>query len=323
MITFETVDPSRCDWERLDALPDRVVFQTREWLDFLVETQGGEPVVARVFEDGQEAGWFTGMVVRRFGIKILGSPFPGWTTGSLGFNLDPHVDRVAAAEALRSFAWKELGCLHLELKDRRLLGSELEQQGFASTPTVVFEVSLTESEEAIFDRMTSPCRRAIRKSVKDGVVIERAEGIDFADEYYAQLVEVFDKQSLHPPYDVGRVRALIEHLHPTGRLLLLRARGPAGDSIATGIFPALNDTAYFWGGASWREHQIHRPNEAVFWHAMRYWRGQGIRVLDMGGGGDYKRKYGPVELSVPFFRTSRVRGLPGLRNLAARVLSPV
>ena len=114
------------------------------------------------------------------------------------------------------------------------------------------------------------------------------------------------------------MRALVRCLQPTGRLLLLRARAPDGTSIATGIFPALNGVAYFWGGASWRAHQVLRPNEAVFWYAMRYWKARGMRVLDMGGGGDYKRKYGPRETSVPFVRTSRFRGLGTLRTAAQR-----
>src|SRR5436189_3057502 len=99
--------------------------------------------------------------------------------------------------------------------------------------------------------MTSACRRCIRKAKKVGVTIEEADDPEFADDYYAQLRDVFAKQSLVPTYGVDRVQALIAHLHPTGRLLLLRARGPDGASIATGIFPAMNGSMYFWGGASW------------------------------------------------------------------------
>ncbi len=240
----------------------------------------------------------------------------------MGFNLRPGTGRPEAAEAVRTFAWKELGCLHFELKDRLLLDRTIERSGFVSTPTVTFEVPLVPSEEEMFGRMSSACRRAVRKAEKDGVVVEQAHDLGFADDYFAQLVDVFGHQGLRPPYGVSRVRALIRHLHPTGRLLLLRARGPAGNTIATAIFPAFNHTAYFWGGASWKGQQIHRPNEALFWYAMRYWKAKGIQALDLGGGGDYKRKYGPDELSVPFFRSSRLPGMISLRDLAARVLSP-
>jgi CelD/BcsL family acetyltransferase involved in cellulose biosynthesis len=156
----------------------------------------------------------------------------------------------------------------------------------------------------------------VRRGQKVGVSVEQASGTAFADEYYEQLVQVFARQSLVPPYGVERVRALIECLEPTGRVLLARARSAEGVPIATGIFPASNGTAYFWGGASVRQHQILRPNEAIFWYAMRYWRERGMTALDLGGGGEYKRRYGPREVRIPFFRRSRVPGLSLARALA-------
>ena len=38
--------------------------------------------------------------------------------------------------------------------------------------------------------------------------------------------------------------------------------------------------------------------------------------LDLGGGGEYKRTYGPSEVRVPGFRASRYRALPALRAAA-------
>jgi len=323
VLKLERLELDRVEWKKLDAFDDRLLFQTREWLDFVRQTQEAEPVVAAVLdESGTVVGYFTGLVIRRFGVRILGSPFPGWTTSYMGFNLVKGVDRRRAAEALVPFAFGTLRCLHLELKDRFLRAGELDGLGFEESPSVTFEIDLRSPEDEIFGRMTSACRRAIRKSVKERVVVEEASGEEFADEYYAQLEDVFARQSAVPTYDVSRVGALIRALHPTGRLLLLRARSADGTAIATGIFPAMNTTAYFWGGASWREHQIVRPNEAIFWHAMRYWKARGISVLDMGGGGDYKRKYGPVELNIPAFRKSRLPGLGTLREVARRIKSP-
>jgi CelD/BcsL family acetyltransferase involved in cellulose biosynthesis len=321
VLTIERMALEDVDWSGLDAFHDRVVFQTREWLEFVASTQGAEPVVAAVLADGEIVGYFTGLIVRRFGVRILGSPFPGWTTLSMGFNLRAGVSRRAATEALVRFAFGPLRCLHVELKDRELSVEDLAGLDFEHKPMVTFEVDLTSSEDQIFGRMTSACRRAVRKAEKSGVTIEEASGEDFADEYHAQLVEVFERQGLTPTYDAERVRTMIRTVHPTGNLLLLRAIGPDGERVATGIFPGLNRAGYFWGGASRKEGQILRPNEAIFWYAMRYWRERGAEVLDMGGGGDYKRKYGPAELSVPWFRRSRVAALGKARDVAAAVIN--
>jgi CelD/BcsL family acetyltransferase involved in cellulose biosynthesis len=320
-LSLERVPFDRCACQRIDSFRDRVIFQTREWVDFVSRTQDAEPVIAAVKSDRETVGYFTGLIVRRLRVRILGSPFPGWTTSSMGFNLAAGVSRRAAAEALVRFAFGPLRCMHLELKDRHLRLEDLAGLGFKHTPNVTFEVDLTGEEEEIMARMSSACRRAIRKGRNVGVRIEEVSDDDFADEYHAQLREVFARQGLTPTYDAVRVRELIRCVGPTGRLLLLRAIAPDGERIATGIFPAMNGTAYFWGGASRRSHQILRPNEAIFWYAMRYWRTRGMTRMDLGGGGDYKRKYGPRELSVPFFRVARVAGLLSLRDLAEQVMT--
>lgn len=319
MLRLERVDLADVDWAQLDAFGDRSVFQTRPWLDFLVATQGGEPVVARIADGSQTVGWFSGLVVRRFGLRILGSPFKGWTSGPMGFNLVDGVSRREATEALFRFAFKDLGCVHAELLDRRLDFGDAAAVGAQQSTAHTFEIDLTREEDEMFAAMSSSCRRAVRKSEKVGVQVELASPEGFADEYYAQLEDVFAKQELSPPYSVERVRELIRCVEPSGHLLLLRARSAEGESAATAIFPIFNDFGYFWGGASWRSHQIIRPNEAIFWHAMRELKARGVPTMDLGGGGDYKRKYGVRAADRPFLRKSRVRGMETLRNAAAQL----
>lgn len=316
---LERLDPATCDWDAMDDSSDRQVFQTRAWLSFLAEAHGAEPVVAAVRDGNDTVGWFSGLVVRRFGVRILGSPFPGWHTGYLGFNLAPGTSRRRAVEALLPFAWHELGCQHLELRDRMLALDDVAGLGFAHTPRVTLEVDLQRDEAALFGALSSAARRNVRKAERVGVVVEESHDLAFADDFHAQLTDVFAKQSLPPPYGVERVRALIRHVEPSGDLLLLRARDQEGRCIATLICPARSRSAYFWGSASWRAHQHLRPNEALWWYAARHWKARGIAVFDMGGGGDYKRKYGvTAELTIPLLRASRSRAVARLRETAER-----
>jgi len=62
-----------------------------------------------------------------------------------------------------------------------------------------------------------------------------------------------------------------------------------------------------------------RPNELSYWTHMKLWKQRGARLLDMGGGGDYKRKYGGREIAVPWFRQSKNAILPILRYTAERM----
>lgn len=303
------------DWGRLLAgCEDRTIFQTPEWLSFVDETQQAEPVLAALMQGSRPVGYFAGLIVNKCGAKILGSPLPGWTTSYMGVNLCRNISRSLAVDELIRCAFEQWGCVHVELMDRRLTLEEAAYMGYDFRPFAGFEIDLTRSAQQLFANMTSACRRCIRRAAKTGVLMEEAHDPLFAKEYYAQLQEVFRKRGLVPTYGIDRVHALIRHLDDTGRLLLLRARDPLGRCIATGIFPAMHDTMYFWGGASRRESLGYRPNEALQWYAMNYWKARGITRYDMGGGGEYKRKYGGSEICIPWIRKSKYRGLPVLRE---------
>lgn len=313
---LERLASDRVEWERLDRFPDRLVYQTREWLEFVARAQHAEPVVAALVADDVTVGFFTGLVHRRFGVTILGSPMPGWTTGFMGFNLEPGVSRRAAVEALVPFAFRDLGCAHLELRDRYLQASDLAGLEFKHTPWSGLEVDLSRPEAEIWDALKAPCRTAIRKALRHGVTVEEATGVDFADDFYPQLKDVFAKQALVPPYGIERIRELIRDVHPAGRLLLLRARNVEGECIATGIFPGMNRTMHFLAGASLREHHHLRPNEALMWHAIVRWKARGIEACDLGGVVSYKRKWGGREVHVPFVRVSRWGAVSLMRDAA-------
>jgi CelD/BcsL family acetyltransferase involved in cellulose biosynthesis len=312
---LERLNINTVDWQHLATFGDRTLYQSLPWLNFIAATQQAELVIAALREGGETLGYFTGAIVRKFGLPLLGSPFPGWTTSYLGFNLQPGVAREQALSALADFAFRDLKCLHVEVMDRYLTEDEARKAGFTVSYLKGFEVDLAPSEDVILARLKDDCRWRIRKAQRSGVVIEEATDPGFADDYYAQLEDVFAKRRLTPTYDRARVRALIEHLLPAGQILLLRARDPEGRCIATGIFPAACGTAYYWGGASWRAHQSLSPNEAIQWHAMRYWKARGMTRYDMCGGGAYKAKYGGQPISVPWVRKSRFEFLARQRDL--------
>lgn len=309
------------EWEqRTQELPDRTVFQSAAWLSFLVETQRGEPVFAVLMSDNRVAGYFCGMIVRKFGIPILGSPMPGWTTAYMGTNLIDGVPRRLALQVVSRFAFRELGCVHVEMMDRRLTPEDARELNFRTRLFNGFEIDLTQSEPDLMASMEGSCRRNIRKAVRCGLRIRECKDDSFVDHYYSQLEDVFAKDGLVPTYGRKRVRALMHHLLPEGKVLPLQAIDAEGNCIASMITVASNDTAFLWGSTSWRRFQFLRPNELLMWSSIQHWKSRGIRKLDMGGGGEYKRKYGGYEISVPWLRASKYAGLESLRTTVAQAV---
>ena len=312
-------------WAQLDARPDRIVTQTRAWQDFLVETQQVSPVVARVLDGEETVGWFVGGIARRGPIRILGSPMRGWTTAGMGFNLEPGVDRTEALTALPTFAFDQLGCVHVEFADRSLTDDRHIPDGFHTDHLSGYELPLVRdgeptSDDDLLAGMTAHGRRDVRRGIRNGIEVEQVDPLapgSFADEYYAQVTEAFAKRGKDPTYPAARVSALIRHLGPTGNLLLLRAHTPSGDVAATGIFPGLpGSTAEFWMGASVRAHQHLLPNEVLMWTALRTWRDRGAVRFNFGGGGSYKAKYGGSPHTMPWVRRSRFQVIETARRQA-------
>ena len=213
------IDFESADWKHLDGFEDRTVFQTREWVCFVSESQKAAPVLAELYDGGERVGYFTGLTFTRFGVKVLGSSFPGWTTPYMGFNLVKGASRASALQALEMAVWDTLKCLHMEVSDPNFTVQDGRDLGFQCDNYASYRTDLTKTEDEIFNSMDSACRRCVRKAEKSGVNIEEAHDPAFADEYYEQLKDVFAKQGLVPTYGVDRVRSLVKHLEPTGRVL--------------------------------------------------------------------------------------------------------
>ena len=148
----------RADLEILDepsVFPDLMVYHTKAWISFLAETQSAEPVVAEVCDGETVVGHLVGLIIRRYGLRIFGSPFPGWTTMYMGFNLQPGVPRAAVAKLAPDFVFRELRCVHMELVDKNLTGQDTEHLGFGHEVVETYETDLTQTEDEIFSSMKS------------------------------------------------------------------------------------------------------------------------------------------------------------------------
>lgn len=309
------------DWARtLDTFPDRIVYQTPEWLEFIAETQRGEVVVAALKDGDETLGYLSAVIVRKFGMKILGSPFRAWTCPYMGFVLRPGVSRRAAAMSLPAFAFKELGCVHFEIADYGMRLEDISGLGFTSESRETYIVDLTPDQNTILAAMNSYRRRDIRRAEKHGLRIEEAQDEAMADEFSEQLKDVFAKQGLVPTFGVERVRTLIRRLQPTGMLHMLRAVEPGGRCAATGLFLGTGQTGFYWGGASWREFQNLHPNELIQWHAMKHWKARGMKSYNLVGTMEFKARFGGQLVPKIMISKSRYRWFTYLRTVAPRVL---
>lgn len=282
-------DAGRWD-ELISAYPDRQVFHTQAWLDYLMASRGVQIRRWSVRDGSHTMGYFCAGLVSKGPFRILGSPLKGWGTNSMGPLLCEGVDMGAFLAALDALAKSERLAM-VELEHPALDPALMTDWGYASTTLWTYRVEISEDEQAMLKRMSKGRRSGIKKAIKSGLFVEECDDLLLADEYYEQFSGVMHRKGLAPTYPREVPRFLMRSLLPKGRLLALRVRESNGRVLAAGLFPFGNGTLYFWGGASVPERQL-CPNDLLHWHAIRFAARCGMRCYDMSGWGPFKKEFG-------------------------------
>lgn len=323
MFTFTRVDYTKIDIDEYYSTHDKSVFTTIPWMNYLLEDNPGSvPVVIRITQNERFAGYFTGLLVKKLGVKILGSPFRGWSTCFMGVETIDELEQdaiVGLYKELQKFLMKEYKCQYMSISDRKL-SVDLAEKHFRTISTDTLELHINRTDDELFKVFKTDCRNFIRQFERRGAILEIAEPNDlFAEEYYKQLIDVFDKQGLVPTYSVEKVKCLLHHLGSANMVLCLRVKDPDGNSIASSIYPGYGNKFFFWGGASDRSGQHYRPNEYMIWTAIKYWRDRGAVCFDMVGVRDYKKKFGPDEVHYATIEFARPAFLIKGKDFAERM----
>lgn len=294
--TFEIIKFEDIDITEYNGFLNKTVFTTKCWIDFVREDSEAEPVIVRIMEKERFIGYFTGLLTTKFGIKILGSPFSGWSTCYMGIDTDFLEEKCEIIKQLVPFLFQHTKCIYMEIIDRNVSVERAEKYGFKAYSVETLELPIGMDDTALFKQMKTDCRNFIRQFERRGARLEIATPDDlFAEQYYAQLEDVFAKQGLVPTYPLEKVKCLMKNMCESDDILCLRVMSPDDRCIATSIFLGSKKKFFFWGGASFRTDQSYRPNEYMIWTAIKYWRDRGCEMFDMVGVRDYKRKFGSHE----------------------------
>lgn len=325
MYSFQKIQFEKVDLKEFCSFPNKTVLTTPEWISFIEEDSHATPYILRITKAGHLVGYFSALSTKKFGLSIIASPFPGWSTQYMGFDVIDDSIKCKILPELVDFIMKGEKCDYLEIHDKDIdpvaLKEYANQHKYTMKMCDTLELSLNGDDAFLRKNMKVDCRNFINQFERRGASIEQAEPNEvFAEEYYEQLIDVFAKQDLVPTYTVDKVKCLLKHLAGSGKVLCLRVREPEeGKSIATSIFLGFNKRMFFWGGASLRPYQHYRPNEYMIFTAMKYWRDRGCTEFDMVGNRPYKKKFGAWEFQYPSIIIPKYRILIPLKNLAAKL----
>jgi len=305
---------ARDEWDQLLAhFPVHTLYHTMAWLRTIEEEHGAALHLARV-DDAQGCVAVWPMFSTRKGpLRIVGSPVPGWCTAYLGPLFSPRCQISGAIRAIlnhqefRPGSYSFCKLLSGDLGDciqspaiPRWGQVNLAPFGFVEVePFETYCIDLSESVSTIWRNLKSECRTRIRKAQKLGLQVKAENDSSFLDDFWTMSVEVFKRSRIIPPFTRTFLDRMWHNLHEAGRIMALSAYLD-GERVASLILPFDAHTLYYWGGGTFARTRSLPAHNLLHWHAIDRAKQVGLCLYDfigtLGGGGRFKRTFGPIKV---------------------------
>ncbi|MDO8291947.1 MAG: peptidoglycan bridge formation glycyltransferase FemA/FemB family protein [Gallionella sp.] len=287
------------------------LYHSAPWHQVLVEGFNVEVEHLVTELDGRIVALTPLFLKRRYGFSLCGSPLKGLFTEFAGPRFDyqlPVNDRAAVVEnqisALRNrgYSYIEIGTKADGTTDGSCIFSSMRSHDFAYQPRPSLVVDLTKGLEQVWASFESRARNMIRKSEKNGVVVQvESLGSQVLGEYVAMIKATFKHQGLAMPHPFLTYVALARNLEPINRLMFVTARHE-GRLVSGGIFLVDANRMVFHSGSSTPEGLTLAASSLVQWKAMQEGYGRGVQEYDLGGIGvnsidTFKKSFGGTPIS--------------------------
>lgn len=169
-------------------------------------------------------------------------------------------------------------------------------------------VNLSHGSEAVFDKLSSSNRRAIRKSQKDGVRVEFSHSLDALKGFY-ELQCITRKRHGLPSQPFKFFESIHRNLIAPQKGIIISAFVRSGQLAASSIYLEQGKTVHYKYGASEKRYQSSRCNNLVMWNALKHYSELGFESIDLGrnsiansGLRRYKQSWGAKEKIVHYHR---------------------
>ncbi len=262
------------DWDaRLGQIPGGTFFHSAAWARVLHRTYGYSPVYFVHDEPGRGRSLLPVMEVN------------SWLTGRRGISLPftdecgplcPDADtfrqlRDQVLDHARNRGWK-----YWECRGGRTWFGDVP----ASTSFYGHRLELPAGEAALFSRLESSVRRAVRKAEQGGLTVEFSQELDAVRTFHGLLGKTRQRHGVPvQPFDFFQNI----HRHVLSQKLgwvVLARHGQV--PVAGAVFFHFSRAAIYKFGASDEGFQHLRANNLVMWSAIKRYAGEGFVSLDFG-----------------------------------------
>lgn len=269
----------RSGWDSfVESAEHKTLFHTSGWMDVISEAFDVETLPYGVFEDDVLAGVFPTFIQRKYGFSFAMSP--PWAATPYGGPLAPENLLADTVRGFTESVRDRVGFISIQTPPNAPYGF-LGDAGYEVSRWKTVVLDLKPPVEELWNNLESRCRRAVRKSRKEGVEVREVESRDFIEEYYDLVEATYGRQGRSPPNPKKFYYSLWDRFRDSMRFLKAEYDGKA---VAGAIFPYYGDTVYYLDGACMPEYYHVSPNNLVHWDLIEWAREEGLRWYDMIGG---------------------------------------
>ena len=256
-------------WERFAALhPAATVAHDLRWATVVENSYGHRPLHLMAFDGDAVAGILPLFLVQGgpLGRSLVSSPF--LTFGGVA------ARDAEAAKALAEASYElavSLGVDHAEVRGDR------PEPGFAHSKTSyhTLRLDLSVGPERLWAGLHASARRNVKKAQRAG--LELLEGLEHLDAFVA--VNHRNMHRLGTPAHGGVFFGQVARQFPEARLLMLRRRS---EWVGGMLLLPHKDTVHMPWVASLERHFELRPNNLLYWEAIRSSAERGFAAFDFG-----------------------------------------
>ena len=318
MFTFKRIDFDSIDKKNKAFSNATEIFTTYEWLKFLKKGCNVDILILQIFCNGKEVGFFYGGIIKKYGVRIVGSPFNGWNTPYMGFCLNKNVDANDIVVDLWNYLKKEYKIMYFQLCDKKLDYDKLKKKKLRVNLASTYGLNLAEEEDIIFSKFSKHCRKNINFFERKGAYIKELSPKDnFSNDFYNMIIKVFANQKLKPPYTKEKFDILIKSI-PKEMSLYIGAFNPSGKCIGYLASYYCEKNCYTLISATDREENYKQKNY-LRWYAIKYWKRRRVTHLDMIGMRPYKLEFNPLIESFCVVSFSKFRALFFFKFIASKM----
>ena len=272
-------------------------FVDDHWVNFIKNEVNGEFIGLRITSANGDQHFFVGIAFKKYGIRIVGAPFPGWGTSYMGI-ISNGVISAELISSLLDYLFNKFPISYIQITSRQEISGTADLKRCEISRINSLIIDLSKGIDRLYHDLKGDCRTFLRQfDSKAGSITEEHPDSKFIDLFYEQLVQVFKRQGMVPTHSYVRIKNMFNYISK-GEIdvLCLKAKDDNDKPIATSVFFGLNGTCYYWAGASSTDGQHFRPNESMIWYAIKHFDKKGYKSFDMMGERDYKLKFSPEKV---------------------------